>query len=141
MIVDRNNPPENSILTIRPYKLGSIWVFDDEVFGLKAEAFVGDINKMIDAMLERADLPKSEPFTAMFSDKPFPGYHMHLKWIREEYGGNWYRDISDWASEDANSRGHSVPTATTAKVEGWLCPVLCMFFKEAPKNIYVRAEP
>lgn len=123
--VDRNNPPKNSILTIRPYKLGSIWVFDDDVFGLKAEAFVGDINKMIDGMLERADLPESEPFTALFSDKPFPGAQMHLEWLREEHGGNWYADTT-------NKLG--------PVVIGWLCPVLCMFFVEAPKNIYVRAE-
>ena len=115
-------PPKNNILTIRPYKLGSIWVFDDKDFGLKAEAFVGDINKMIDAMLQRADLPASEPFTALFSKDPFPGYQMRLRWAGEEYGGNNYFD--------------GVTGAT-----GWLCPVLCMFFESAPKNIYVRAEP
>lgn len=132
MKVDRNNPPRNSILTIRPYRLGSIWVFDDEVFGLKAEAFVGDINKMIDAMLERADLPASEQFTAMFSDKPFPGSQMHLLWLREEHGGNWYQDWTEFGVTSKSPRKF---------VEGWLCPVLCMFFKEPPKNIYVRAEP
>jgi hypothetical protein len=115
--------PKNSILTIRPYKLGSIWVFDYEAFDLIAEAFVGEINDMIDAMLLRADLPASEPFTALFSDKPFPGYHMKLDWDREEFGGNWYYDQTP--NMDA----------------GWLCPVLCMFFESAPANIYVRAEP
>lgn len=121
---------KNSILTIRPYKLGSIWVFDYEAFGLIAEPFVGDCNKWIDAMLMRADLPASEPFTAMFSSSPFPGYHMHLKWLREEYGGNWYRDVS----------GVIHFTSDTKCTEGWLCPVLGMFFGEAPANIYVRAE-
>lgn len=122
--------PKNNILTIRPYKLGSIWVFDFEPFNLIAEAFVGDINVMINAMLERAGLPASEQFTAMFSKDPFPGYQMSLRWLREEHGGNWYADVS----------GRLDSTSAKGATQGWLCPVLCMFFENAPKEIYVRAE-
>jgi hypothetical protein len=109
-------------LSIRPYRSGSIWVFDFEPFGLVAEAFVGDINKMIDAMLERAGLPKNKQFTALFSANPFPGVQMELKWVGSEYGGNDYMDRSLVDSETKS--GH---------VEGWLCPVLCLFFGEAPR--------
>jgi hypothetical protein len=134
--------PRNSILTIRPYKLGSIWVFDYEPFGLIAEAFVGEINDMIDAMLERADLPASEPFTALFSSSPFPGTHMQLRWLREEHGGNWYADMSGPLDNgQIASWGGDLREITGKVVEGWLCPVLCLFFEKAPKNIYCRAEP
>jgi hypothetical protein len=45
-----------------------------------------------------------------------------LEWKREEYGGNWY-----FSSE--------------FKMEGWLCPALFKYFDNAPKEIYVKAEP
>jgi hypothetical protein len=99
-----------------------VWVFDDEALGIHREPFVGDINKMIDAMLGRAGLPVSEQFTALFSANSFPGYHMPLEWSSEESGGNWYFDHR-------------------TGLRGWLCPVLFKFFCEAPENIYVRAEP
>lgn len=113
--------PNNSIFTIRPFKIGSIWAFTDEGLGLHNESFVGDINNMIDAMLQRADLPASEPFTGMFSASRFPGHHMLMTWLSEEGGGNWYYD------KDTN-------------LEGWLCPALFAFFCSAPASIYVRAE-
>lgn len=75
---------------------------------------------IIGAMLLRADLPASEPFTAMFSAGPFPDTHMKLVWIREEFGGNWYR-------------------CETTGIEGWLCPCLLRFFDIPPKSIYVSA--
>lgn len=112
----------NSILTIRPYRYqgGPTWVFDDEALGLYAEAFVGEINNMIDAMLERAGLVAGEQFTAQFSASPFPGVSMILEWRSGDMGGNWY-----W-NEDT-------------KLEGWLCPALFKFFCQAPDTIYVRA--
>lgn len=122
----------NSIMTIRPFKKGSVWVFSEPRMNIFEEPFVGDINDMIDAMLQRADLPASEPFTAMFSSSPFPGYHMQLAWDEEESGGNWYLDVS------------TVRADTVQRIEeltrGWLCPVLCLFFASPPKNIFVRAE-
>ena len=111
----------NSILTIRPYKRGSVWVFDEPSLDLFAEPFVGDVNESINRMLNRADLPASEPFTALFSSSPFPGIHMMLEKVGEECGGTWYHDVA-------------------TDLRGWLCPALFKFFCTAPEIIYVRAE-
>jgi hypothetical protein len=111
----------NSIFTIRPFKKGSIWVFSEPVMNIFEEAFVGDVNKIIDAMLLRADLSASEPFTAMFSAIEFPGATEKLRLENEESGGHWY-----WSVESG--------------IRGWFCPVLCEFFVDgAPKYIYVKA--
>ena len=71
--------------------------------------------------------PSSSPnaqkgFRLLFSATPFPGYKVKLEWRREEYGGNWY-------------------FSPDFKMEGWLCPALFKYFDEAPKEIYVKAEP
>ena len=111
----------NAIMTIFPYKLNGIWVFDDEVKELQAEAFVSGmteiIQRLVDTILEEN---VDEGFVLHFSSEPFPGYHAKLDWIREEYNGNWYR----WDVEE---------------MDGWLCPALFAYFDEAPKNIYVQA--
>ena len=114
---------KNSIFSIRPFlKKGSgIWVFTEPDLGLHEEAFVGDINTMINAMLKRAGLPKGKQFTGLFSGDEFPGVQMHMSWVRGDCGGNWYRDA-------------------LLEIEGWLCPALFKFFGNTPKNIYVRAE-
>lgn len=114
---------KNSIFSIRPFlKKGSgIWVFTEPDLGLFEEAFVGEINTMINAMLKRAGLPKGKQFTGLFSADMFPGWHMHLKWHSGDMGGNWYNDAF-------------------LKIDGWLCPALFKFFDSTPKHIYVRAE-
>lgn len=116
-----NQPPANQILTIQPYRRGSVWVFDDEKVGLHAEPFVGEINTMINAMLVRKGLIPSEPFTALFSASAFPGVGMILRHLRGDMGGNWYND-------------------TSTGLEGWLCPALFKYFVAAPKVIYVAAS-
>jgi hypothetical protein len=110
----------NSIFAIRPYCNGATWVFDDPATGLVAEAFVSGMPEMIDVLVR--DIPgASEGFRLLFSTGAFPGVMGRLEWVREEFGGNWYR----WAE-----RG----------MEGWLCPALFKYFENAPRELYVRAE-
>lgn len=111
----------NSLLCIRPHKIGSVWVFSDEERDVINEPFVSSFNTIIDDLLERVNLVKHEPFTAIFSSTEFPLYQLHLRHLREDCGGNWYEDLA------------------TGK-QGWLCPVLCRYFVEPPANIYARAE-
>lgn len=111
----------NSIFTIRPYRRGEVWCFDEPSLNIHAEPFVGKTNAIIDAMLIRVGLDE-DSFTALFSSQRFPSPHLWLQWSKEEYGGNWYHD-------------------ETTKLQGWLCPCLLRFFSEAPKNIYVSAQP
>ena len=109
----------NAMLIIHPYKIQGVWVFDDEATGLVREPFVSSMGVIIDRMVKK--VPNAERgFNCFFSAQPFPGHTLHLRWVRGDYGGNWYAD----------EKG----------VEGWLCPALFKYFKTAPSNIYAAAE-
>ena len=76
---------------------------------------------MIDHLV--AGIPDADRgFRLLFSARPFPGYEEKLVWVRGESGGNYYR-IED------------------PPMEGWLCPAMFKYFRKAPKEIYVKAEP
>lgn len=110
----------NAIMVIFPYQHQKTWVFDDERVGLVQEPFVSGVPEIIDILVQ--DIPNiNEGFKLLFSANPFPSYQAQLIWIKEEYGGNWYR----WYQKD---------------MEGWLCPALFKYFSKAPKQIYCKAE-
>ena len=111
---------DNSIIVIFPYRYESMWVFDDEATDLVREPFVSGIPEIIDLLV--INIPNADKgFKLLFSGNPFPGYQLEMVWLREEYGGNWYR----WQKENK---------------EGWLCPALFKYFATAPQNIYCLAE-
>lgn len=111
----------NSIQIIAPYRYHGSWVFDDDRVGLVKEPFVSGADTIIDTWVK--DLPKAAAgFRLLFSLAPFPGHTLHLQWLREEEGGNWYH----WAERD---------------MEGWLCPALFKYFPQAPADIYAQALP
>jgi hypothetical protein len=118
--------------TIRPYVSNwdqhRVWVFDDPKKGLKNEGLVSGTDQILDMLAKR--FPDGENgFELTFSDEPFDGHELTFDWIKSGTGeglaegvtGNWYRE---------NSTGF----------EGWLCPALFLYFKEAPKHIYIKAE-
>jgi hypothetical protein len=112
----------NQILVIAPYWKETVatWVFDDPAVGLAQEPFVSGIPEMIDSLVE--NIPDARNgFRLLFSSAPFPGYQRKLRWLREEFGGNWY------AADDP-------------PMEGWLCPALFHYFEMAPAELYVKAE-
>jgi hypothetical protein len=111
----------NAIMVIAPYRHAGTWVFDDPAVGLRREPFVAGVPEIIDTMVK--DVPNAENgFRMTFSANPFPGYQQKLTWVRAESGGNVYR--SDQSA-----------------MEGWLCPALFHYFKTAPRELYVRADP
>ncbi|MHC4673300.1 MAG: DUF6717 family protein [Planctomycetota bacterium] len=111
----------NSILVIAPYRHAGTWVFDDPGRGLNKEPFVAGIPQMIDKIV--ADIPQAEQgFRLLFSAQLFPGHTHKFIWRRKDKNGNWYY-------------------SPDFKTEGWLCPALFKYFKQAPKNIYIKAEP
>lgn len=113
-------PASNSMLVIMPYKHAGTWVFDEPRLGLEQEPFVVGIPRMIDRLV--TDIPDADQgFRLIFSAQEFPGYTHKLLWRRKESGGNWYY-------------------CPRFDEEGWLCPALLKFFREAPKEIYVKAE-
>ena len=76
---------KNNLFTIRPYKLGDIWVFDEPELGLKAEAFVGGASEAITRMVEKAKIKTPDKgFTLVFSDKWFPDYAVEVDKIDSE---------------------------------------------------------
>jgi len=111
----------NILTVIEPYWYQDTWVFDDESVGLDKEPFVQGIPEMIDAMVK--DIPNAHSgFRLLFSSLPFSGYQVELTWVREEYGGHWYKVKNQLA-------------------EGWLCPALFRYFESAPETLYVKVEP
>ncbi len=117
-------------MTIYPYLIGPVWVFDDEKSGLKEEAFVCGMSEMISRMIESKDIPNaSQGFAMSFGDEPFDGVDAELNWIRADepnsiFGGNWY-----------------FATIAGQEMQGWLCPALFCFFPAAPPRLFVRADP
>lgn len=112
--------PANSIMVLEPYRAAGTWVFDDPAVGLVREPFVAGIPEMIDDMVK--DIPDAgKGFRLLFSTSPFPGYTQKLVWRRGDKTGNWYY-------------------SEQYKEEGWLCPGLFKYYKDAPREIYVKAE-
>lgn len=114
------NAPENSILTLKPYWHHGTWVFDDQRVNLVKEPFVAGIPEMIDYITK--DIPNARKgFRLLFSANEFPGYQLQLKWVRAGNGGNWYY-------------------SEKLKKEGWLCPALFKYYKDAPSELFAKAE-
>lgn len=110
----------NSLMTIHPYKVNGVWVFDDPTVELVQEPFVSGADVLIDRMVEH--IPHAEEgVTLIFSGGPFPGYQHEFRRLREEYGGNWYQ-------------------SDEYQLEGWLCPALFKYFEAAPERLYVEVK-
>ena len=108
-------------IAIHPYKLEERWVFDDDWVGLDKELFIRGADAIIDRLA--GSIPNAEQgFTLRFSAFAFPEYQTELECRRKDDGGNWYY------SSDLD-------------MEGWLCPQLYKYFKEAPKKLYIACGP
>lgn len=98
---------------------------------MKWEALISGTDRAIDYLVK--DIPNARNgFKLTFSHQPFKGYQLIGDWVKEGYNengfipGNWYI----W-----HKPGHWTPG-----INGWLCPALFLYFKEAPKKLYIRAE-
>jgi len=111
----------NIIFCIVPYKHSGTWVFDDPDRDLIKEPFVAGVPEILDRLTE--DIKGAEEgFRLTFSAGPFPGCALQAYRMTSEYGGSWYQCPQYGA-------------------EGWLCPALLKYFKSAPPELYVRADP
>ncbi len=116
----RKSGLENTMFIIRPYKYQGHWVFDDEDRGLKREPFVGETENMFDELTD--DLDGAEHgFTLQFSDRPFPGWTVHLAKAREEYEG-WLYELEKTG------------------MQAWFGPPLLIYFPGAPESIFAQAR-
>ncbi|MFO0790649.1 MAG: DUF6717 family protein [Pirellulales bacterium] len=117
----RSGVPQNAILVIAPYQYNGTWVFDDPQVGLAREPFVAGVPQMIDVLV--ADIPDAaKGFRLTVSANPFPDYEKKLTWVRGDKGGNYFK-LDD------------------PPMEGWLCPALFRYYKKAPPELYVKADP
>jgi hypothetical protein len=126
-------------LTIYPYLLhGSCWVFDDPRTGLKEEAFVLGASEMISLVIEAKGIPNAaKGFALTFDAIPFD-HDVELAWLAPGEAG-----------EALGSRATDLPAFGSwyrgdvfgQEMVAWLCPALFLYFNEAPKKIFAKAEP
>lgn len=119
MSLENKKYMNNSIFTIFPYKIGNLWVFDDEKLNLYREAFVSGSSEFLDMITINPD-----NCTIVFSDKPFPSAQYILDFIEtidDGVGGTTYY---------CEALEHTL----------WLCSVLKMFFSSPPLNIYIQVK-
>ncbi len=127
-----------AVLTIYPYLLDDTWVFDDPRTGLKEEAFVLGMTEIISRAIEHKQIPNApQGFAMHFSDQPFDGFDAEMTWqgrddsqvVRGRDGsasqvfGNWY-----------------ITTIAGKEMRGWLCAALGLYFRDAPRHIFVKHE-
>ena len=113
--------PANAVMVIAPYRHAGTWVFDDLSARLVREPFVAGVPEMIDVLVK--DIPgATNGFRLLFSAQPFPGYQQKLTWLRGDMGGNYYR-------------------MEEPPMEGWICPAMFRYYRTAPRELYVKAEP
>jgi hypothetical protein len=126
-------------LTIYPYLLdNACWVFDDERTSLKEEAFVLGMSEIITKVVEAKAIPDAaKGFSLIFDLVPF-GQDVELSWLpHDEAKQNlgWrptdFPDIGNWYKGNVFGQ----------EMTGWLCPALFLYFTEAPRRIYAKAEP
>jgi hypothetical protein len=116
----------NNTMDLYPYLLRDTWVFDDPRAGLKEEAFVCGATDMISRLVQAKGIVDAEKgFLLSFSGESFEDYDVRLEWQSgNPKAGNWY-----------------VGNVAGVPMEGWLCPALYCYFRQAPLVIYVRARP
>ena len=108
----------NSLMSLTLYRDGGGWSFDDAPNNVVREPFVAGAPEIIDALAEAEGLSGRKKLRMIFSAHKFPGAH-ELVWLRGEFAGNIY-----------GYKGQ----------EGWLCPTLYVYFKSAPKKLYVKVS-
>lgn len=120
-------------MTIFPYLLGTIWVFDDEATGLKEEAFVCGSTEIISRLVETKGFQNaSKGFSLTFSDEPFDDADAELVWLCSE---------GDGEAHDASAGNWYSGEVFGQQMKGWLCPALGLYFDAAPSRLFVRADP
>jgi hypothetical protein len=126
-------------MTIYPYLLGgTCWVFDDERTGLKEEAFVLGMTEMISRLVQTKVIPNAtKGFALSFAAEPF-GHDVELNWVSPDQVANLSNNA--WAAIPEMGNWYRGEVAGQEMI-GWLCPALFLYFNEAPKKIYVKADP
>ena len=104
----------NTVNILNIYKTKSgIWCFDDADLSIVAEPFVGEINLICDFLAKG-----KKELTVYISEKKIPDSDVILNQTEQK---DWYQT-----------------KVSGSNIEGWLCPCLLNYFKDYPKQIYVK---
>jgi hypothetical protein len=126
-------------LTIYPYLLGkSCWVFDDPRTGLKEEAFVLGMSEMISRVVAIKSIPTAHAGFALTFDSMLCDHDVALSWLSHANAAKALHHPTDNISDAGNWYKGNI---FGQEMVGWLCPALFLYFEEAPKTIYAKAEP
>ena len=116
----------NAMLVIHPYLDQGIWVFDDPVYSLVREPFVGGMTEILNEV-SREQVGGADHMTIVFSAYKFPGHQYVLEKDERDDDptdvGTWYR-----------------VAVANQLMRGWLCPALNLYFPESPNIIYVQVK-
>lgn len=114
--IELKDKTKNQVNVLHPYRgKDGIWRFDDDEVELDGEPFVGNINTMIDAFANG-----EKKITIYISKDPIKDYTLVLD-----------KSIMKGAVD-----GDYCLRGTTE--EGWLCPATLKYFKNYPKELYVK---
>lgn len=108
------------VFTLRPYRFGSAWVFDDPDRGLRKEGLVGGVPEILLTACRRFGVERPElGFTMLLSDEPFPDTNVVLSKIGPEGSGTVY----EWEG-----------------MKGWLCANLRLYFDPPPEKLFMALK-
>jgi hypothetical protein len=111
----------NHVHAMKVYRRNDVWVQDDPLMGPVPFAPPG-MQRMIDRAARHLPDADERGFTAVFSDRPFPGAQIVLQRLHPEGTGHWYR----W---------------TETGMTGWLGDDIEPFFWHPPKRVYIGVSP
>jgi hypothetical protein len=106
----------NSLHCLECYRGGYTWFFDRPDLGVFQEPFVNGMPQIISSIYEKQNgtVQHDSRIVITFSENQFPGAEA-LELIKEECNGAWYR---------------------YGEREGWLCPVLKLFYPVPPAKLW-----
>lgn len=113
-MVDKTKNTVNVIKADRSYY--GVWSFDDADLGIIGEPFVGDINRMIDALLNG-----DTECIIYCSSQPIHGHNISLT-QRLDLGEGMYQ-------------------MDGTEIVGWLCPCFLNYFPNYVERVYAKIEP
>lgn len=98
------------------YKLGGLWVFNNDFLGLKAEPFVYSATKVLDDILSKTNLKNKKNPSIIFGE-----------------------ELPEWDAEfiQVEDLGGAYTFSFNGKIF-WLCPVIKMFFNPVPQKFYIK---
>ena len=135
----------NEVNTLKLYRSGSVWVYDDkgispngESFTRKSEVLVPSITAMIDGILMHNNEDPSDHFEGLdiiFSEHQLDNTHAVLKLLNSKVINN----VNCGQDYELTHIGVGYKLCELKEgFVGFLCPALLDYFSSPPKNLYCQ---